>query len=117
MLEVLLILLLLFVFAPLWIALIYVGAILLLYVVVFVVAGTLAAIITLDAGGSGGLAALLGLGAAIGAVRGVAALRSERTREDPQLDAALSPPEPQSTARIGRGPDGRFRRVNVDSSG
>jgi len=79
MLEILLIVVLLVVFAPLWIALIYVAGVLLLYILVFVVAWALTAFVIAVAGGTPGEAAIIGLIAALFAAKGLALIRAENS--------------------------------------
>lgn len=59
MLEFLLVVVLLFVFAPLWIMLVYLAAILILYVIVFFAAGISAAVLTGWLGGSAANASII----------------------------------------------------------
>jgi hypothetical protein len=79
MLEFLLIVILLVVFAPLWLVLIYIAGILILYVIVFLAAGALTTSLILWAGGAGALAAMCGLIAAFLAVVLLARARAENS--------------------------------------
>ena len=65
--------------AALWIAVAYLGWAALLYLIVFLGAGALTALLILSANGTDAGAAVGGLGAAYFAVKGVAYMRAERS--------------------------------------